>query len=315
MARPGISDEDFIHNFETHGAAQTAVVAGVNIRQVYLRRRGIERRLGITITAPNRRAQPQEYPQRTTYQLDVKNGSVIIGSDAHYWPNDISTAHLAFCKLSDELKPKAVIANGDVVDAASLSRFDPIGWETQPEFADELEAAQARLMEIEEAAPKAKKIWNLGNHDSRFEGAIAKRLPELKRVKGVHLKDHFPKWITAWACFINNDVVVKHRFKGGIHATHNNTMWAGRTMVTGHLHSQKVAPFTDYNGTRWGVDSGTMAEPRGPQFTNYTELNPLNWRSGFCILTFKDGRLLTPELVSVHEKGKVEFRGEIIDVE
>jgi hypothetical protein len=29
-----------------------------------------------------------------------------------------------------------------------------------------------------------------------------------------------------------------------------------------------------------------MADPYGPQFANYTELSPLNWRSGFILLTF-----------------------------
>ena len=56
---------------------------------------------------------------------------------------------------------------------------------------------------------------------------------------------------------VNGNVVIKHRMKGGIHAAHKNTLHAGTTMVTGHLHSLKVTPFSDYNGTRWGVDTGT----------------------------------------------------------
>jgi hypothetical protein len=109
--------------------------------------------------------------------------------------------------------------------------------------------------------------------------------------------------------FMNDDAVVKHRFKSGVHAPHNNTMWAGRTIVTGHLHSQKIYPLSDYNGTRWGVDAGTMADPYGPQFYNYTELNPLNWRSGFAMLTFVKGKLLMPELIWVSGPGTVQFRG------
>lgn len=107
---------------------------------------------------------------------------------------------------------------------------------------------------------------------------------------------------------------MKHRYKGGLHATHNNTMWAGKTMVTGHLHSLKVTPLTDYNGTRWGVDSGTLAEPYGPQFRDYTETNPLNWRPGFVVLTFQSGQLLDPELVRVRSEGEVVFRGKVIEV-
>jgi len=148
----------------------------------------------------------------------------------------------------------------------------------------------------------------------RFESRLAQAAPEFEGIEGFHLKDHFPRWEPCWGIDINEKVVIKHRFKNGIHATHNNTIWAGRTMVTGHLHSLKVTPFSDYNGTRWGVDSGTMAEPYGPQFLDYTEANPLNWRSGFVMLTFRDGKLLWPELVAVHDKGVIDFRGELIHV-
>ncbi len=101
-----------------------------------------------------------------------------------------------------------------------------------------------------------------------------------------------------------------------MHAPHNNTLWAGRTMVTGHLHSQKVQPITDYNATRWGVDTGCIAYPYGPQFIHYTESNPLNWIAGFAVFTFRGGKLLPPELVSVwsHKRDEVVFRGKIIKV-
>ena len=118
----------------------------------------------------------------------------------------------------------------------------------------------------------------------------------------------------AWSCWINDDVVIKHRLKGGVHATHNNTLSSGRTMVTGHLHSQKVTPYSDYNGTRWGVDCGTLADTEGEQFRNYTEDSPLNWRSGFAILTFNNGKLLPPEIVQVWDKDSVTFRGKVYDV-
>lgn len=85
-------------------------------------------------------------------------------------------------------------------------------------------------------------------------------------------------------------------------------------MVTGHLHSLKVTPYSDYTGIRWGVDTGTLANPYGPQFAYYTEDGPVNWRSGFVVLTIKDRELLWPETVSVLRDGVVCFRGELIDV-
>jgi len=109
-------------------------------------------------------------------------------------------------------------------------------------------------------------------------------------------------------------VVVKHRYKGGIHATHNNTVGSGKTIVTGHLHSLKVTPYSDYNGTRYGVDTGTLADTDGPQFVDYLEDSPTNWRSGFIVLTFKDGELLYPEIVQKFSDNHIQFRGQVIDV-
>ena len=187
-------------------------------------------------------------------------------------------------------------------------------WESTPLPVEELEAAQDHLNDIEQACGRAKKIWPMGNHDARFESFFAQHASQMKGLKGVHLADHFAMWQKAWSCWVNQDVVIKHRFKGGVHATYNNTVYSGKTMVTGHLHSQRVNPFTDYSGTRYGVDSGCVADTDHKAFTGYTEDNPKNWISGFVVLKFHNGRLMYPELVSVWDKNHVQFRGEIIKV-
>jgi hypothetical protein len=122
------------------------------------------------------------------------------------------------------------------------------------------------------------------------------------------LFSYFPGWHTGWRVDINNSVVVKHRWHNGQHATYNNTLKSGRSIVTGHLHKLMVTPWTDYNGRRYGVDTGTLAEPGGDQFV-YVEENPVNWCSGFAVLTFKNGMLLPPELCEVIN-GVAYFRGE-----
>ena len=243
--------------------------------------------------------------------LTVRDGTVIMGSDAHYLPGTVSTAHRALVRLTRELHPKAVVLNGDVLDFAAISRFPAIGWEKRTTVEQEIKEAQARLAEIRAAAGRAPLVWSLGNHDARFETRLAEVAPEFARVKGIHLKDHFPHWSPCWSCWINDDVVVKHRFKGGVHAPYNNTVFSGKTLVSGHDHMLKVTPFSDYNGVRWGVDLGTMAVPYGPQFTNYTEDNPVNWQQGFGVFTFHKGRLLWPELVHVIGEGQVAFRGKV----
>jgi calcineurin-like phosphoesterase family protein len=305
------SDEEFITKFRTIGATALAARLGITERSVYKRRANLERLAGAFVPAPTTII--KDYPHRKTIAL--QNGVVIVGSDFHIWPGAESTSLRAFKHLCRELKPSAVILNGDVLDFPQISRHPPIGWESTPSPVQEIEAAQDHLNDIVKAVPHGcRKLWLLGNHDARFETRLATVASEYKNLKGIHLSDHFPLFEKGWSAWINQDVVCKHRWKGGIHATHNNTLGAGKTMVTGHLHSQKVTPYTDYNGTRYGIDTGCVAETDHRAFVDYTEDNPKSWISGFAVLKFNDGRLMYPELVSKWDDNHVQFRGQLIRV-
>jgi hypothetical protein len=313
------SDQEFIELWKTHkSAAKLAEVLELAASNVHQRRRNIERRYNIRLEGTKATAHlykhlsPTEHAARR--HLEVKDGVVLIFSDAHFWPGVRTTAFKALLRFIAELKPKAIINNGDAFDGASISRYPRIGWDSKPSVIEELKACRERLGELEDAANGAKLYWPLGNHDARFENRLAQNAGEYEGVKGFSLKDHFPAWAPCWSVWINDEVVVKHRYKGGIHAAHNNTVNAGKSMVTGHLHSLKVTPFDDYRGTRWGIDTGTLADPSGPQFTDYLEDSPTNWRSGFAVLTFADDQLLWPEVARVHSFGKIDFRGHVIDV-
>jgi hypothetical protein len=319
MPAPRCSDAEFVELFRTHqSAAKVAEVLGIHARNVLQRRRRIEDRKRVRLEASGAAARhykhlhPVEHKARR--HIEVDTGIVVVFSDAHFWPGVRTTAYRALVKMLGDLKPKAVCCNGDAFDGASISRYPRIGWDSTPTVVEELKACENALGEIAEAAGKAIKHWDLGNHDSRYESRLAMNAPQFEGVKGFTLKDHFPDWTPCWSTWVNGDVVIKHRFKGGVHATHNNTVNSGKTTVTGHLHSLKVTPFSDYNGTRWGVDTGTLADPNGPQFVDYSEDAPKNHRSGFAVLTFHKGRLLWPELVHAFEEGKVEFRGQVIEV-
>lgn len=247
-------------------------------------------------------------------QQEIQDGHVIIGSDMHYWPGKPrTTAHAAMVRLCREVQPSLIIANGDVLDFPKIGRHPSIGWEARPNVVDEIEIGKERLGEIVAVAPDARCIWTAGNHDLRFESTIANRAFELAGVKGVHLHDHFPAWEPAWMVEINDTVMVKHRWKGGTHAVYNNTVYSGRSIITGHLHSAQVTCFTDYNGTRYGVDTGTLAVPYDDAFIDYTEANSVNWRSAVTVLTFYNGRLLLPEQLHVFDETQrlTVFRGKV----
>ena len=321
--QPKVSREEFIKVWNRHGsAAEVAKLLDISERSVHNRRRRIEKDSNQPLVSNNERAREFAHlqPIQTSLnrvELGILDQTIIVFSDAHFWPGEYTTAYKGLLWAIKELKPHAVISNGDAFDGATISRHDPLGWSKTPSVIEELKAVQTHLGEIEETAKAArhncKLLFTWGNHDSRFANKLVSQAPQYREVHGFKLQDHLPAWEFAWSVWPTKDCIIKHRYRSGIHAAHNNTVNAGISIVTGHLHSLKVTPFADYNGNRYGVDTGTLAEPYGPQF-DYGEGNPLNHRSGFAVLTFKGGRILWPELVHKWADDQVEFRGQIINV-
>ena len=306
-----MTDAEFLDLWEKYkSSTKIAQVTGLNLRSISKRRRSMENKYGKSLISED--AFGVTYDKKVN--VEIENGTVIVFSDAHFWDKNPTTAYRALLKIIKELKPKLVVANGDIFDGASNSRHPSIGWQDKPTLASELEAAKDMMWEIAKVAKGAKLTWSLGNHDQRFDTYLAANANMYKDVEGFTIKDHFPEWQFAWATWVNGHTVIKHRFRGGIHATYNNTLHSGVSIVTGHLHSLKVTPFTDYNGTRYGVDTGCLADIDGNQFSDYLETNPVNWRSGFVVLTFENYRLITPEIVEVIAEGEAVFRGKVYKV-
>jgi hypothetical protein len=310
------SDEDFIKAWRATGgrAAEVAKILGyTGIPNVYARRRAIEKKgLGERLTSAGDGghkgrgdAGETAYDYSPRRKLDGFEGFAVVFSDCHWWPGISDTvAYQALLEVIREIKPKLIVANGDILDGAQISRFGPIGWAPTPNVKAELDEVQVRMTAIRRAAPKAHHIRTVGNHDLRYDSTLASRAYQFTGIKGFRLADHLAEWTETMSLWVNNNTVIKHRWHGGIHAGHNNTLKAGKTMVTGHDHILKVTPHHDYNGLRWGVQDGTLADGcgkdiGGPQFA-YGEDNPSQAGSGFAVLPFiRGGLLLEPELCRV----------------
>jgi len=321
-----ITDEEFIELWKQLGSvAKVAQRTGMAVRAVAKRRRTIEEKNGLALNADANMIgnEQSNLHQRVVEKIghrnvaEIKDGIVIVFSDAHFWPGDRSLGFTAMIKLIKELQPKMVICNGDAFDGARISRHPPTGWANMPEVADELLACQEMLGEVENTAKAARKnvslLWNAGNHDTRYSARLAQMAPDYVRIHGTDLKDHFPAWGFAWSTMINDNTMVKHRWHGGQHAPFNNTLKSGKNMVTGHLHKLMVSPYTDYDGRRYGVDCGTLSDfgPTVDKFT-YGEDSPFNWAQGFAVLEFdKQGRLLPPALCEVLD-GRAYFERKLI---
>jgi hypothetical protein len=313
------TDEEFIKIWNNNpSATEVSKILGISLTNIHKRRRAILKRHGIVLMSPDPRSPTFNVTipnNGVRIEVELDNGVMVVGSDAHYWPNIVSTAHRAFVKIIKDLKPQMVIMNGDAFDGAKISRHPVSGFEARPSVKQELEAVTDRLGEIEKVCGNAKLHWTWGNHDLRFNARIAQLVPEYEGVTGFNLTDHFPRWKFSTSIMVNNHTQIKHRLYNGIHAVYNAALKSGVSMVTGHLHSLKVTPWTDLTGTRYGVDTGSLADVWGDQFA-YTEDSTRNHRSGFAVLTFYNGKLMPPELVEVidEEGGLVYFRGKVISV-
>jgi len=319
MPKSKISDEQFIALFNEHRSpVLLAKITGLSEREVYRRRTRIEKTYSVSLISNDTQSKPRfvipENKIRAKYT--ISDGIVMIGSDCHYNHKYITTAHRAFVHLISVLKPKMIVLNGDIFDFAQISQHHRIGYQEHPTVQQELEEVQARLGDIEAVRPAGCILHRtIGNHDLRFDGKLSNVLPQYEKVHGMALADHLPGWSYSWSVMVNSNTVIKHRWHNGIHAVYNNVLKGGMSIFTGHLHSLKVTPWTNYTGDLYGVDTGMMASVKDDQFM-YHEDSSVNWRAGFAIATYINGNLMPPELCQVinEDEGLIFFRGELYQV-
>jgi hypothetical protein len=309
--RSKITDDEIIKALKVcnGNAADAARALGLSERQMRFRRVQLEQ---VGAPVPSRNQMYRAYERRR--EATLLNGTVVIFSDAHFWPGELTVAHRALLKVIGDIAPNIVIANGDMLDGPGISAHPPLGWNGAPDLAGEIACVVEHMSGIFDAAKRVRNsvkfFRTIGNHDIRFDRLLAQNAAQFKNLEGFRLADHLPAWPESWSVMINGKVLVKHRWHGGIHATYNNTMKSpGMSMVTGHLHRLMATPWGDHSmggGRTWGIDTGTLADPRGPQF-DYAEDSPVNWGQGFPVLTFHKGKLLPPEFVEVLD-GEAFFR-------
>lgn len=292
---------DFQKAVDTHGSIRAAARAHGIAESTFRDRLKAKRDVELTIAE-----------NKVINTLAIRNGSIVIGSDAHYSPKLITTAHKAFCNVIAEHAGdvKAVVLNGDLLDGARISKHARIGWQKTYSVKDELEAVRERLSDIEGAARGMKLLRTIGNHDIRFDSRLAHAAPEYEGIAGFALADHLPAWKDSYRIDVNADTVIIHSVANGMHAAYNNVVkGAGYHIITGHTHRLQCVQFRGFGKLRYGIETGMLADPEQDEFHYLTGRNA-NWQSGFAVLTWRDGELLMPEFCSVRDDGKAYFRGQ-----
>ena len=139
------TDQEIISAIENSGSIrQASINLGIDLSGLHKRRRRIEQRNKIEIKAPQSTDQYKHLQTAHIHpakkDLGILNGTVIVFSDAHFWPGVYTTAFKGLLWAIRELKPNAVIANGDIFDGAGISRYPRIGWAKSPSVMEELKA-------------------------------------------------------------------------------------------------------------------------------------------------------------------------------
>lgn len=239
--------------------------------------------------------------------------SVLFFSDAHLWPSETSQSFWLMLEVAHDIKDELAVIhdNGDSFDGATISRHPPSMWEDPPTLEQEYEAVLAHQELIEEAVGEdVLRFRSIGNHDMRFESLLAKTVPQVRGMPGTTIGELFPRWDHNYSFVYQDQLMAKHRFRGGVHAAWNNVLHSGVNMVTSHTHRLGAREFTDFRGTRVAIETGTLANPYGPQF-EYCEDNPRNWQQGFVVVTFEPEGHIHYELVKMRPDGSARFRGKV----
>ena len=314
MAQPIVDENEFIRLCETFPTiSEVAQHLGMNERAARKRLARLRRKYG-PIAIKSTTPQSCINYHKVTHQIHEPEPITIVAfSDAHFWPTYLlepSDSYSILLQILKVIKPDYIIDGGDSFDGAMISRHPPHGWQDLPSPEEELTCNIDFHKEIAKTTPKAKKLWCWGNHDARYDSRLAMHAGEFKGIKGFTLPDHFPDWTFAESIILNDSLFIKHSWHGGIGASRNNTLKSGKSFMTGHLHRLQATPVTDFNGTRYGIEMGTLADPRGPQFF-YTGGNPTDWQQGFAVITVYGNRIV-PEMVEVVNK-KAIFRGKVYE--
>ena len=290
-----------------------------NVRGIYDRRNALEARYGWRLpsggahTGWNRGdAGTPVWNYKPRLEITGFSGLMVTFSDAHWWPGISDTlAYKALLEVIRQEKPALVIANGDLLDGARISRHGRTRWEESPRLSDELDEVKARMAEIRHASRKSQLVRTIGNHCARFETYLSNHASEMDGVQGTRLADHLTGWEEAMSIWVNNQLVVKHRIGQGRHASYTNLLKAGMSGQTGHTHRLLVQTYGNYRGRFYWGESGTLAEPAGVQFS-YAEDNPSEACSGFLTTLFgKDGTMFCPQMVEV-QNGRATWRDQVV---
>jgi predicted phosphodiesterase len=224
----------------------------------------------------------------------------------HHAPHHDRDFHRLFCQWIADDQPDEIIVNGDLLDAATLSRH-----RTRPESGYDnpinecIQQGYEILRDYREACPDARILLQRGNHDERLENALIDSLTALYRVRAAdddvpalslekllllsHLRVDYSDEVwdrSKLAVLRNRRLSARHGLSTTRNATGKALTDLGGSTVLGHSHRLSVQYRTQWHPedgqeTRVAIEAGCAATIEGG--LGYVSGSEPDWQQG-CVL-------------------------------
>lgn len=214
---------------------------------------------------------------------------VVVFSDLHVPYHDHDAWNLFLLQLP-KLKPDVVVANGDVGDVYSCSRYDK-----DPRrkllLMDELRELEAEMQRLQ-AAADCPLVFIEGNHEARIGKQVMSSVPELagmvRPLREVLNLD--AEWREYGEVLHIGDVIYTHDVGHcGKTTTDKSLQTVRQNVVVGHSHHAGIA----YAGAvgrqepMWCMNTGHLSDVL---FATYaSQFAKVNWTQGFGVVDYTDG--------------------------
>ncbi len=235
----------------------------------------------------------------------------VVLNDIHIPHQNVKALNCAL-KAIELIKPQGITLNGDIMDCGVFSRHDRFSppkchW-TDSQFYDaskkDYEDMNKFLDKIDKIAPKARKRYELGNHEMWVEDFISEsktiRRPRFGLDERLGLKKR------GYTLYTYNDFMqlgklkVTHGIYSGQNHAKKHLQEMGESVLYGHLHNIEVASkITPAHVSHMAWANGCLCNLN----PTYLRNKPQNWNHSFAIVYVWPNKEFQVDVIRV-QKGK-----------
>ncbi len=242
--------------------------------------------------------------------MNIPCSPVVVIGDLHA-PYVDRAAFSVACQIIEEVRPGAVVLNGDILDCYQVSRYDQDP-KRKNEFQKDLESCQGLLKDVSRAVlgTGCNIFYVEGNHEKRLETWKWKNsevsslddltIPALLRLEGMGIR-----WVPERERLMCGDWLITHgsvcRQKAGATAQAMIDRF-GCSGVSNHVHRLAQVSRSVWKQEKTWIENGCLCS------LDMEYLDLCDWQHGFTVLRRENTGEVWPELVTIRN-GKARYHG------